>query len=98
MKLMRKNLKLMQSITGAVIKPTTEAIIQEVEEDTQLLEVVTEDLPITIRELHQLPKTKEHTEETVVTKAKITEEAKLKTMVETMTKTIVNIAKRQATL
>jgi hypothetical protein len=60
--------------------------------------VVTEDLPITIKELHQLPNTKERTKEIVVTKAKITEEAKLKTMVETMTKTIVNIIKSQATL
>jgi hypothetical protein len=65
--------------------------MQKVEEDTQLLEVATEDLPIkTIKELHQLPKTVEHSEVTVVTKTK--------TRVRTMTRTIVVIVKNQATL
>jgi hypothetical protein len=64
-----------------------------------MLEVTKEGLPtIPIKELHQLPKTEGHTEETVVTKTKETKEVKLKTMVETMTRMIVNIVKNQAIL
>ena len=97
---MIKRLKLMQSITGAIIKTTTEATIQEVEEDTQLLEEAIEDLPtIIIKEHHQPPKAEAHSKEIVVTKTKTTEEAKTaaKAMAVT-TKTSVNIAKHLDTL
>ena len=89
-----KRLKLMQSITGGIIKTNTEAITQKVEEDTLMLEVTTEGLPtIPIKELRQPPKTEGHTKETVVTRTKVTKEVELKTMVETMTRMIVNIVK-----
>ena len=99
MKSMMKKPKFTPSITGAIFKTTTEATILKEEEDTQMLEVATEDLPIiTIKVLHQPPKAEEPIKETVVTKTKVTEVVKLKTMVETMTRTIVDIAKNQATL
>ena len=96
---MIKKLKLMQSITGVIIKTITEATIQEVEEDTQLLEEAIEDLPTIIEEHHQLPKAEDHSGEIVVTKTKATEEAKMaaKTMAAT-TKTSANIVKHLGTL
>jgi hypothetical protein len=100
MKSMIKKLKLMQSITGAIIRTTTEATIQEVEEDTQLLEEAIEDLlTITIKEHHQLPKAEALLEEIGVTKTKTTEEAKTtaRTMAAT-TRTSVNIVKHLDTL
>jgi hypothetical protein len=100
MKSMRKKLKLMQSITGPIIKTTTEATIQKVEEDTQLPGEATEDHSrVTIKEHHQPPKAEAHIEEIVVTKTKTTEEAKTpaRTMTAT-TRTSVNIAKHLATL
>ncbi len=64
-----------------------------------MLEVATEDLLIiTTKVLHQPPKAEELIKETVVTKTKVTEVVKLKTMVEIMTRTIVDITKSQATL
>jgi hypothetical protein len=67
--------------------------------DTHPPEEATGDLQTTtIRQHHQPIKAEEHTGETVVTKAKVTEVAKIKTIVEAMTKTIANIARNQATL
>ena len=99
MKSMIKKLKLMQSITGVIIKTITEATIQEVEEDTQLLEEAIEDLPTITKEHHQLPKAEVHSGEIVVTKTKATEEAKMaaKTMAATA-KTSANIVKHLGTL
>jgi hypothetical protein len=97
-----KNLKLMQSTTEEISKTITKAIIQGAEVDTHLPEEVKGDPQTTmveaIEEHHQPIKAKEHTGETVVTKAKVTEGAKIKTMVEAMIRTIVNIARNQATL
>ena len=92
----------MQSTTEEISKTTPEAIIQGAEVDTHLPKEVTGDPQTTmveaIEEHHQPIRVEEHTGETAVTKAKATEEAKIKTMVEAMTRTIVNIARNQATL
>jgi hypothetical protein len=70
--------------------------------DTHLPEEVTGDPQTTIveaiEEHHQPIRAEEHTGETAVTKTKATEEAKIKTMVEAMPRTIVNIVRNQATL
>ena len=99
MKSINKNLKLMQSTTEEIFKITTEATIQGAEVVTHLPEEASGDLKaITIKQHHQTIKADKHTGETVVTKTKVTEEAKLKTKVKIMTKTIANIAINQATL
>jgi hypothetical protein len=67
--------------------------------DIQLLEEATEDLPTTIIKVHhQPPKAEAPTGETGAIKAKVIEETKIKTMVETMTKRTENIVRNQITL
>jgi hypothetical protein len=111
MKLVNNKTMLMHSIATAeaTIQTTTEAIkTQGAEVDTHLLEEVTEDLKITIPTTIETPpppilKAEAHTGEIVVTKTKITEEAKtiaktMATIMETKPRTSANIAEHQATL